>query len=103
VSDNLTGGSMATTAVRFASLLNGYLITVGPPKTITIPGAAELAKIQQITVRGTLLKKQFITWNPKLLKRQISIGKRGGRYVLQDDGSLEFCLGVNPTSTLFRA
>src|SRR5688572_29110563 len=84
---------MVTNAVRLAPLLNKF-VAAGPSKTIIIPRASELSKIQEVTVRGILLKNQLITWNRRMLKRQISIGKRGGRYALQDDGSLEFCLGV---------
>lgn len=87
-------GSMLTNAFRLAALLNGYLVTAGPPKAITIPKASELAKIQEITVRGILLRSQLMMWNARIMKRQLSIGKHGGRYKLEDDSSLEFCLGV---------
>jgi len=52
-----------------------------------------LAKIQQVTVRGILLKNQFIAWDRRTAKRRISVGKRKGQYELQEDGSLQFCLG----------
>jgi hypothetical protein len=54
----------------------------------------DIAKIQEITVRGILLNNQFMTWDSRLIKRRVSVGRKAGVYVLQDDGSLEFCLGV---------
>src|SRR5215471_948683 len=85
---------METNAFRLAALLNGYVVTGGPPTTISIPKASELAKIQEITVRGVFLKNQVMSWDGRMLKRRVSIRKRGGQYALQSDNSLEFCLGV---------
>lgn len=90
------GDLVVTNAVRFAPLLNRYLIQAGPPKSIVIPQASQLVKIQEITVRGRLLKNQVVTWNPRAMKRRITVGKRGGLYALQEDGSLEFGIGVKP-------
>ena len=72
------------------------LLQAGPPKTIVIPKASQLAKLQEITVRGRLLKNQLATWDPRLMRHRFSIGKRSGRYELKEDGSLEFCLGAKP-------
>src|SRR5205823_11717859 len=44
--------------------------------------------------RGPLLKNQLMTWDPRLVRRRVSIGKRGGQYLLKDEGSLEFSIGV---------
>jgi hypothetical protein len=49
---------MVTTAIRFASVLNHYLIQNGPPRTIAIPHASQIAKIQEVTVRGILLAQE---------------------------------------------
>jgi hypothetical protein len=87
---------VVTTAIRLAPLLNRYLLQAGPPKTIVIPKASQLAKLQEITVRGRLLRNQLAIWDPRFLKHRFSIGKRSGRYELEEDGSLEFCLGVKP-------
>jgi hypothetical protein len=87
---------VVTNTVRLVPLLNRYLTQAGAPKTIVIPQASQLAKIQEITVRGTLLKNQVVTWDPRVMKRRVAIGKRGGRYALQDEGGLEFCIGVKP-------
>jgi hypothetical protein len=85
---------MLTSAVRVASLLNRYLIYTGSPPKITIPHASQLAKIQEITLRGIFLKNQTTRWNPGLLNRSISQGRKSGRYLLRDDGSVEFCIGT---------
>jgi hypothetical protein len=77
-------------------LLNRYLIQTGPPKTVVIPQASKLVKIQEIIVRGTLLNNQVFTSDPTVMNRRITIGKRGGSYALREDGSLEFCIGVKP-------
>jgi len=39
---------VVTNAIRLAPLLNRYLLQAGPPKTIVIPKAAQLAKMQEI-------------------------------------------------------
>jgi len=85
---------MLTSAVKLASRLNGYLIYTGPPRKITIHHASQLVKIQDITLRGILLKNQAMKWNPRLLNRSISQGKKSGRYLLRHDDSVEFCIGV---------
>ena len=85
---------MLTSAVRLAPLLSRYIVQEGAPKTVLIPGASQLAKVQPISVRGILLKKQLVNWDPRTLKPRISIGKRSGRYLLEEDGSLTFCVGA---------
>jgi hypothetical protein len=85
---------MLTNALKLASLLNRYFIYTGSPRKITIPDAAKLAKIQDITLRGVLLKNQAMRWNPRLINRSISQGKKSGRHSLCEDGSLELCVGI---------
>lgn len=85
---------MVMKAVSLASLLNGYLVQVGPPNSVSIPQASRLAKLQTVTLRGLLLPKQQVRWDSKTLRRHISLGKHGGRYSLDADGSLAFCIGV---------
>ncbi len=83
---------MVTNTIRFAPLLNHYSIKSGTSKSIVIPEASRLAKIQESTVRGILLRNQLVEM--RMLKRRLLIGKRGGQYLPREDGSLEFCLGV---------
>lgn len=45
-------------------------------------------------VRGILLKKQLASWEPRTLKHRVTLGKRGGQYFLEEDGSLMFYVGV---------
>jgi len=85
---------VATNSVRLAPLLNACVVSDGPPSTVIIPRASQLAKLQEITVRGILLKNQFANWDSRTLKTRFSVGRRGGRYALRADGSLEFCIGV---------
>ena len=85
---------MLTNAVHLAPLLNRYLIQAEPHRTVIIREASYLAKIQEVTVRGILLKNQLMTWDARFLKHRAVMGKQSGRYALQQDGSLEFCVGV---------
>ncbi len=85
---------MVTNTIGIASALNHYSIRSGADRKIVIPQASRLAKIQEITVRGILLRNQSVTFDLRMLKRRVFIGKRGGHYVPREDGSLEFCLGV---------
>ena len=85
------------TAARLAPLLNGYTLNPGPPRTIVVPHASRLAGLQEVTVSGTLLKKQFIRINPWTHHRTVLPAKGGGGYTKQAaDGDLHFCLGVKP-------
>jgi hypothetical protein len=85
---------MLTNAVRLAPLLNRYFISAGGRYSVSIPHASQLLKIQEITVRGILLQNQSMTWKPLLLKRRVVMGKQSGRYSLQQDGSIAFCIGI---------
>ncbi len=81
-------------ASRLAPLLNDYTIDPGPPRTIVVSRASELASLQDITVSGTLLKKQFVTIDPKTDRRSAVLASKGGSYTISSgDGDLHFCLG----------
>jgi hypothetical protein len=82
------------TAAELAPLLNRYSIRAGPPKEIVVPNASSLAALQDITVSGTLLKKQTIAIDPRTGKRSVSLGANGGAYRIETDGDLHFCLGA---------
>jgi len=82
------------TAAALAPILNGYTIHAGPPKAIVVPHASQVASLQDVTVRGTLLRKQVIVLDPASGKRTVSLGANGGAYGIEADGDLHFCLGV---------
>ncbi len=82
-------------AAQLAPLVNGFTIRVGPPRTIIVPNVSRLAALQDTTVKGTLLKKQFVTLDPTTNRRTATLAKGGGQYVSEaGDGDLHFCLGV---------
>lgn len=83
-------------ASSLASLVNAYTIDPGPPKTIIVPKASQLAALQDVTVAGTLLKKQTIAFDPATGQRTTSLGANGGAYQIEADGDLHFCLGARP-------
>ena len=90
-----TGAPTVLTAAQLGPLLNGYSIGSGPPRAISVPHASQLAGIQDITVTGTLLKKQLVSLDPKTNKRTATIAAGGGGYATQSgDGDLHFCLGT---------
>lgn len=84
------------TVAELAPLVNAYTIRAGPTKTIVVPNASTLVALQDVTVPGTLLKKQVIALNPNTGRRQVSLGARGGTYGIETDGDLHFCLGGPP-------
>lgn len=84
------------TASALAPLVNVYTIRVGPPRTIVVPKASELASLQDVAVSGTLLKKQVISLDPATGRRTVRLGQNGGAYAIEADGDLHFCLGVKP-------
>ena len=43
-----------STAATLSPLVNGYKVSVGPPKTIIVPKASQLAALQEVTITGTL-------------------------------------------------
>src|SRR5712691_4019114 len=84
------------TASELAPLVNAYTIGTGPAKTISVPNASALAALQDVTVPGTLVKKQVIALNPRTGRRQVSLGERAGTYGIETYGNLHFCLGARP-------
>src|SRR5579885_809824 len=47
-------------AGNLSTLVNAYRIGTGTVKTIVVPNASQLASLQDVTVSGTLLKKQLV-------------------------------------------
>lgn len=82
-------------ATDLVPLVNGYSIRAGPPKAILVPKASSLAGLQDVTVSGTLLRKQVIVLDPATGARTVSLGANGGAYGIEADGDLHFCLGVS--------
>ena len=82
------------TAADLAPLLNAYSISNANPKTISVPQASRLAQLQDVTVSGTLLKKQRVTLDPTTNRRTITLGGQNGIYTQEQDGDLHFCLGT---------
>lgn len=88
----LGGLPSVMTAAQLAPLVNAYMLSAGPPRTITVPSASVLAALQDITVSGQLLNKQTVAYDLKTDKRTAS---GSGSYTKQEkDGDLHFCLGV---------
>lgn len=80
-------------ATDLAPLVNAYAIRAGPPKQIIVPKASVLAALQEITLGGTLLAKQVIAIDPGTGTRTVSLGADGGKYRIEADGDLHFCVG----------
>jgi hypothetical protein len=81
------------TAEVLAPLLNGYSIRTGAEKAIVVPNASQLASLQDVTVSGTLLKKQLVRLNEPD-QRQARLAANGGAYTIEGDGDLHFDLGT---------
>src|SRR5437016_5895109 len=83
------------TASNLCPLVNAYTISNGNPKTIVVPQASQLAKLQEVTVSGTLLPKQKITLNPATNHRSITSGPHNGAYTqAEQNGVLHFSFGT---------
>lgn len=80
-------------ATSLTALVNAYSLQMGPPKSIVVPKASALAALQDTTVGGTLLAKQVIALNPATGTRTVSPGANGGKYTIEADGDLHFCIG----------
>lgn len=80
-------------ATDLAPRVNAYVLRVGPPKQIIVPRASALAALQEITLSGTLLAKQVIMADLGTGKRTVSLGANGGKYQIEADGDLHFCVG----------
>src|SRR5947207_1051316 len=81
-------------ASELAPLVNGF--TIDPRyQTIIIPNVSQLADLQDVTVTGKLLKKQFVQLDKKTNKRTARLSAGGGVYKSESgDGDLHFCLGT---------
>lgn len=83
----------ALQASTLSNLVNAYRIGAGTPKTIVVPNASQLATLQDVTVSGTLLKKQLVRLTSPNT-RQIRLAANNGAYTLESDGDIHFDLGV---------
>ena len=84
-----------STAATLSPLVNGYKVSVGPPKTIIVPKASQLAALHEVTITGTLLKKQIETLDLGTGKRTAHLAANNGVYKpTPGDGDLHFCLGT---------
>jgi hypothetical protein len=82
-------------ADQLSPLLNGFTIDKGPPKSITVSNASSLADLRDVTVTGTLLKKQLIRLDPETGERTARLSAKDGAYKIErNDGDLHFCLGT---------
>ena len=82
------------TASDLAPLVNGFTIGAGPPKTIVVANASQLAELQDITVTGKLLKKQIVRLDVQTNRRTARLAAGGGRLNIEADGDLHFNLGT---------
>jgi hypothetical protein len=80
-------------ATALSQLVNAYRIGTGALKTIVVPNASQLSTLQDVTVTGTLLKKQLVRLTSPN-KRQIGLAANNGAYTLEGDGDIHFDLGV---------
>jgi len=80
-------------ANTLSALLNAYKIGTAAPKTIIVPNASQLASLQDVTVTGTLLKKQLVHLTAPA-QRQVRLAANDGTYTLEGDGDIHFDLGV---------
>jgi len=83
------------TASNLCPLVNAYTISNGNPKTIMVPQVSQLAKLQEVTVNGTLLPKQKITLDPVTNQRSITPGPHNSASTpAETDGELHFSFGT---------
>ena len=83
----------SSTAAQFSALVNSYTINPGPPKSIIVPNASKLAALQEVSVSGVLLPKQFIRLDPRANKRAIAVDPAGYK-ISAGDGDLHLDLGT---------
>ena len=81
------------TAGVLAPLVNGYSIGRGSEKSIIVPDASQLAALQDVTVSGTLLKKQLVRLTGSD-QREARLAANNGAYTIEGDGDLHFDLGT---------
>jgi hypothetical protein len=83
----------SSTAAQLSTLVNSYTINPGPPKSIIVPNASKLATLQEVSVNGVLLPKQFIRLDPRANKRAIAVDP-AGYTISASDGDLHLDLGT---------
>src|SRR2546426_1356210 len=83
----------SSTAAQFSALVNSYLINPGPPKSIIVPSASKLAALQEVSVSGVLLPKQFIRLDPRTNKRTVAVDP-AGYTISAGDGDLHLDMGT---------
>jgi len=88
----MTAASVLT-GDELSQWVNDFSISAGPPRTIVVRGASHLADLQDITVTGTLLKKQTVSLDVATNTHRASILGTGQYAINQSDGDLHFCLG----------
>jgi len=84
---------MALTAASLSPKVNAYSVDTSP-RRIVVPKASVLAKLQDVTVSGQLLKKQLVTLDKKTGTRTVGLAAQNGKYTTSPDGDLHFCLGT---------
>ena len=85
----------ALTASALSHLLNGFAIHPGATRSIVVPHASRIAQLGEVTVSGTLLKKQLVALDPTTGKRTVTLAQNDGAYTINtNDGDLHFCLGT---------
>ena len=83
----------ALTAANLAPLVNGYTVRRGAQKAIIVPHASKMSNLQDVTVSGTLLKKQLVTLTGTN-QRTAHLAANQGAYGIESDGDLHFDLGT---------
>ena len=87
--------ALISTAATLSPLVNVFKVSAGPPKTIIVPKASQLAALQEVTITGTLLKKQIETLDLSAGTRTAHLAGNNGVYKpTPGDGDLHFCLGT---------
>ena len=81
------------TADVLAPLVNGYTVGRGSEKSIIVANASQLATLQDVTVSGTLLKKQLVRLSGSD-QREARLAAHNGAYTIEGDGDLHFDLGT---------
>ncbi len=72
--------------------VNAYTISDGRTKRITVPGASKFAQLQEISITGELLPRQFIAIDLKTNKRTVS-AHPDGYSINPNDGDLHLAIG----------
>ncbi len=83
------------TAAQLSPLVNSYTVNPSSPKTILVPNASRLAQLQEVTVSGALVPKQFVSLDPRTNKRSVAVDP-AGYTINRNDGDLHLDLGTGP-------